>query len=424
MATLKLGSVDSEFLPKNKTKYLSPFHQSLNDTLKRKGMFRDEDQWRSFIPIDGKEVREVQQFLENTGFLRAGNVDGIFGYRTRAGVRLFQEYVRSIEGFEYKKGGIPGIGTPDGMVGKGTRFHMKRWEEEKLFCEWGKASSDNPSEEYTKWLNILKDTKKHFQEKAHKIIAKSDEYNTKLAKKNIKSDTRLLKDWTYGKDEIHLIGIRRNEDLKRSEVRENDDIFIFLLNGMVFKFWGSTDPNPGLKSTRKDEPFMIEGQHLYKLAWHMRSKATKAYQALKPLSGAGPLVFRDVTGNDALTEENMQRGLQGPNNSINIHWSGVGSWNFSAGCQVIAGKSYINHLDQVVDCSSYAAKNNDALTKKAGQRRLTKGAYNVVADLVSVYRPEGVNTVIYTLGRDNNLDNSKQFKKGHARKLLKRMKNV
>jgi peptidoglycan hydrolase-like protein with peptidoglycan-binding domain len=424
MATLKLGSVDTNSLPKNKEQYLSLFHQSLSETLKKKCMFRDEDCWRSFLTVNGNEVREVQEFLVSAGFLRASSVDGVFGYRTRAGVRLFQEYVRSMEGYEYKKGNIPGIGTPDGMVGKGTRFHMKRWQEEKLFCEWGKASSDNPSEEYTKWLKILKDTKEHFQEKTPKIIAMSEEYNTKLASRNTKSDTRFLKDWTYGKDEIHLIGIRRNEDLKRSEVRENDDVFIFLLNGMVFKFWGSTDPNPGLASTRKDEPFMIEGQHLYKLAWHMRSKAAKAYQALKPLSGAGPLVFRDVTGKDALTEENMEQGLQGPNNAINIHWSGVGSWNFSAGCQVIAGSSYINHLDEVVDCSSYAAKNNKALTKIAGQRRRTKGAYNVVADLVSVYRPEGVNTVVYTLGRDNNLDNSNKFKKGHARKLLKRMKNV
>lgn len=432
MALLRLGTVDKGSEPSNKYNFLLPFHASLTLGLRNKLMFRDEDQWRSFNSNAGKEVKETQEFLEKAGFLQAGNVDGIYGYRTRAAVRLFQEYVRSVEPKENKKG-YPDIGTPDGMVGNDTRKHFQRWrdtwtltaegkeQEGKLYCEWGKASSDNPSEEYTKWLGILENTKEHFKDKTPEIIKASDAYNLKLAAKGKSSDTRLLEKWTCSKNEIHLIGIRRNEDLKRSQIRENDDVFILLLNGMVFKFWGSTDPNPN-EAKRSDEAFLIEGQHLYKIAWHKISSQAKAYSALKPLTGPGPLIFRDEKGKDALTDENVKAGIQGPNNAINIHWSGVGSYNFSAGCQVIAGKSYINHLDEVVDCSSYAARNSKALKKVAGQKRKTKGAYNVVADLISVYRPKGLNTIVYTLGRDDNLDDSPDFKKGHAKKLLKRMK--
>jgi len=48
-------------------------------------------------PDQPMTVAAVQQALKTTGFFPGGKVDGICGYRTRAAMRLFQEYVRSVE---------------------------------------------------------------------------------------------------------------------------------------------------------------------------------------------------------------------------------------------------------------------------------------------------------------------------------------
>ena len=42
-------------------------------------------------------VAAVQQALQAIGFFPGGKVDGICGYRTLSAIRLFQEYVRSVE---------------------------------------------------------------------------------------------------------------------------------------------------------------------------------------------------------------------------------------------------------------------------------------------------------------------------------------
>jgi hypothetical protein len=39
----------------------------------------------------------IQQALKSAGFFPGGKIDGICGYRTRSAMRLFQEYVRSVE---------------------------------------------------------------------------------------------------------------------------------------------------------------------------------------------------------------------------------------------------------------------------------------------------------------------------------------
>ena len=48
-------------------------------------------------PQQKMTVAEMQQALNTIGFFPGGKVDGICGYRTRAAMRLFQEYVRSVE---------------------------------------------------------------------------------------------------------------------------------------------------------------------------------------------------------------------------------------------------------------------------------------------------------------------------------------
>lgn len=402
MATLKLGIADQGNQPTNLKEYLKSIHATLHPTLQKKSQFRDEAQWRSMQTIPGDEVKQLQRFLIKAGFLLPKGDDGVFGYRTRAGVRLFQEYVRSVEE-------MTDIGTPDGVVGKNTRKHIKRWSDGGMVSDWGQASIENQSIEFSRWMRILRSVHEGLKNQSNTIL---DMVNSHPKK----TDTLPISEWTFNDEDVHLLGIRRNYGKKQFR-RENDDVFILLINGMVFKFWGSCDPSAKMAG-RADEPFLVEGQHLYKIGWHKMSDRNKAYMALKPLS-VGTLVYRDRTNANALTDANVKAGLEGPNNSINIHWSGIGSANFSAGCQVIAGQSYINHHDKVIDCSGFASPSYANLR---GRPRKTKGAYNLLADLVAVYRPNNQNTVRYTLGRDENLNLTADFDMDFAANLLQRMK--
>ena len=159
---------------------------------------------------------------------------------------------------------------------------------------------------------------------------------------------------------------------------------------------GSTDPNPRL-AERSDEAYLVEGQHKYRFGWHKISSVNKVYKALRPYS-TGVLVFRDQNATNALTNENIQKGLDEPNTTINIHWSGDGDFNFSAGCQVIAGKSYIAPGGKRIDCRGYASESYAGLA--SGK---TRGAYNVLCDVTVCYMPLEVDTLWYTLGREENL---------------------
>jgi len=390
MTALRLGNVDKGNLPDSIPNFLEPYHISMDDNLKRKLKFRDEgnDKWADFKEVKGTKIQEVQQFLIDAGFMPKGNVDGVFGYGTKAAVRLFQEYVRTVEGKS-------NIGIPDGVVGQNTFRFIRHWKDKKtkdapeFVCDWGSASADNPSEAYAHWMSLLEKGKAHYSKK------KDDKILKHIEQFEQPTDTRKLSDWDTSKDTIHIIGIRRNQERSYVEKRENDDLFVLLLNGMAFYFWGSTDPNPGV-AKRIDIPFLIEGQHLYRFGWHRVNNATKTYKALRPAQH-GVLVFRDEDANQALTEADLVQGLDPePNKTINIHWSGIGTTNFSAGCQVIAGGSYINHKESIIDCKHFAATSYDEL----GGRK-TRGAYNLLADLILTYAPVGVQTLAYTLTRDD-----------------------
>ncbi len=81
---------------------------------------RDEGRWVAYKPLAAGEpmtVAALQQFLRDAGFRPHGEINGICGYRTTAGIFLFQEYVRTIEG-------IADIGYPDGQFGKVTLAHV------------------------------------------------------------------------------------------------------------------------------------------------------------------------------------------------------------------------------------------------------------------------------------------------------------
>ncbi|MEQ1744188.1 MAG: peptidoglycan-binding domain-containing protein [Saprospiraceae bacterium] len=399
-----LGSVDADAMPANKDEFFNRFHAALADPLKQKRQFRDEGNsaWSDFQPMQGNGVRQLQQFLLDAGFLaRPDAVDGIYGYTTQAGVRLFQEYIRTVRG-------DASIGVPDGVAGPNTLGFVEKWKQDNLgVCEWG-ASANAPSQEYKNWIALLEKAKSHFQTNPSPIRQRVEAY----AKP---TDTRKVNDWDVSPETIHLIGLRNGQEIFTGR-RENDDLFVLLIRGMVFKFWGSTDPNPNM-ADRKDIPFLIEGQHHYQFGWHKVSDEKTVYRALRPAS-VGVLVFRDKNADRILTEADIATGFEEtPNTTINIHWSGVGSANFSAGCQVIAGHSYINHKDSLVPCSTFAAVSYSEL----GSQK-TRAAYNVFTDLLLAYAPKGVRTIAYTLGRDETLRLSDAWKPEFVQETVMKMK--
>lgn len=387
--SLKLGTVDEGAVPADRAAFLEPYHEGMSEPLKKKLMFRDEANgvWRSFQPVPGTMVHALQQFLKDSGFMPKANVDGIFGYATQAAVRLFQEYIRSVEN-------DPSIGVPDGVAGPNTLNHVEKWRKDRsgkrhFVCAWGQTGAKRRSPEFQLWMALLKKANLYYAKHPDPILKQTESYP-------LPTDTQKMREWDLSPDTVHLIGIRRAQDVGAPK-RANDDLFVLLIRGMVFKFWGSTDPNPGL-ADRADIPFLVEGQHHYKFGWHKISDNNTIYRALRP-AGPGVLVFRDRNRDMALQDADIEQGLdKAPNTTINIHWSGIGTTNFSAGCQVLAGKSYLNHQRDLIDCAPFAAVSYPDLA--LGK---TRGAYNVFADLVLTYAPPGVHTLRYTLGRDESL---------------------
>lgn len=403
LSTLRLGAIDDEARPADVGAFFKRYHQDFYAaTPKARNHFRNEAN-SSWSPLVSSRtagyVLAWQTFLQGAGFLPYHQEPGLFGYATLAATRLFQEYIRTVEG-------IAEIGVPDGVVGPKSRAHALRWEQAGKVSHWWTGETPVASQEYNMWLQLLNDAKAHYLAEPHPVISR-------VAATPKTGDTRKIDDWAWNPEDIHLLGIRRNQE-KAEFNRGNDDLFVLLIRGMVFKFYGSTDPRPA--SSRSDEAYLVEGQHKYRMAWHKISDVAKVYKALKPYTGAGVMVFRDVTGANALTEANVNRGLSGPNNSINIHWTGVGRSNFSQGCQVIAGSSYLNSDNKLIDCSSFASPAYEGLSQGK-----TRGAYNVLCDLVMAYSPINHDVVWYTLGRDKVLDLNPNLGAQWAEMMVKNM---
>ncbi len=403
MNTITLGSCDVGKKPSDPKDFLKYYHGNedgkfgtiLKDSLQLRDDSRTE--WKSFKEKEGNEVIKLQQFLKRAGFMPRATVDGVFGYVTQAATRLFQEYVRTVKG----EAGM----VPDGRVGPITwKYINEQWGPAEI-CDWGRGwTATGPSQvsdEYQKWISLLKRAREHYKQQlnASLILSKVESYTRN-------SDTKKLDDWAFStqdnpKEEIHLIGITK-ENQNRHLVDELDDIFILLINGMVFKFWGSTDPRV---KGKLDKPFLVEGQHKYRFGWHRLSKDEKGryliYRAFKPYK-YGVLVVRNDRSDTtmAMDSADIERGLE-TNYTINIHWSGFGISNWSDGCQVIAGKSYINNRNEVVDCTSFAAGTYGDLNT-LGEAK-TKGAYNVLTDLILCYAPPNTDHINYTLGRESSL---------------------
>ncbi len=376
--SLKLGCADKGAIPGDQKAFFVKFHEA---PMLPQGKFRGEadNEWIPFSEAVG--VKDLQTDLRNFGFLTKGPIDGVFGYRTLGAVRLFQEYVRNYEG-------LADIGKPSGIVDEATAKHIARWKSGGKKCDWAATSPTAPTDDFKRWLSLLE-----------KIKARGPATKALQVVQNFsgKSDTLKVTEWDLNPAKIHLIGVRRKEWVA-TDVRANDDIFILLINGMTFKFVGSVDPNEKI-AARGDEPFIAPGQHKYRFGWHKQSDMQRVYRAWKPATDA-VLAFRDVDDDDTLTDQDLEKGLH-PNNSINIHWSGIGTSNWSAGCQVISGKKYMNHKGAQVDCSPYAAVTYGDLAA------MTKGAYNVMLDLIMIYADKiglAGDLLYYTLIYEKDLD--------------------
>ncbi|MFK7860376.1 MAG: peptidoglycan-binding protein [Granulosicoccus sp.] len=404
MSVIYLGHCDAGCVPSKPQTFLGRFHNVAGSAaLKDRVSFRDDDRstWRRFKEVSSGpfNVSDIHGFLHRAGFMPRARAVPVFDYVTQASVRLFQEYLRTMEGIAEM--------VPDGIVGQQTHKHMQRWQTQNQVCEW---ASGQPSKEYELWMKTLALAKNTYAVSRPSMIRKIDEYPGQ-------TDTRKVADWSFNSSDIHLIGIRSDEQVS-TDRRQSNDIFILLVNGQVFKFWGSTDPNAKMNSKRKDEAFLVEGQHKYRFSWHKVSEASKVYRALRPYKH-GVLVLRDRDFDNALTKKDIDVGFdKNTNHVINIHWSGIGASNWSAGCQVIAGKSYINPRGQAIDCSSFAATNYGQLNTT---HRKTKAAYNMLADLVLCYAKPSVDYLLYSLGRDESFKLTDAFEADYVKKTFSSM---
>jgi hypothetical protein len=410
---ITLGTYDSNVQPSALDEYIE-HAKKLTGVEKWENKLRGEKdgEWADFRPLSGSAmtVVDAQRFLKEAGIFPFGKVDGICGYRTLSAIRLFQEYVRTVEG-------EAGIGAPDGRMGPKTIAHAGRWRAKNQKVEWDSVSAANPSREYTQWMSLLHKVKE-------KYVASPNAMLRKLNEDTQPSDTIKVANWDFDPNKIHLIGVRRNEARPEAGEQKFDDAFVLLIRGLAFKFFGSTDP--GATENPEGFPFLTQGQHLYRFGWHKIGDLNRVFHALKPLSH-GVLVVRSK--DLVLTDADLAKKLE-PNITINIHWGGEGLFNvgkWSLGCQVIVGKGYIDHNDEVVNCSEYAATKYDQLGGKnsAGVYQ-TKGAYNVLTDLVAALSgaDQDDNVVRYMLIYERDLALSPEIGAGKADEIVTRLQAI
>lgn len=344
---------------------------------------RDRLKLQSYAPNAAQPmtVAQVQRALRTIGFFPGGRDDGICGYRTLSAIRLFQEYVRSVEGIADC--------IPDGRFGPASQAQLQRWVAEQRSSTWaatiaGWQAGSTAASEFTEWLGLLERVREKRLAQPGPVLERVNAFAGP-------SDTRKVAQWDFAaRGNMHLVGIRRQQVTGKF-----DDIFVLLAKGLVFKFQGSTEP--GATKDARGLPFLVPGQHDYHFGWHQRK-----YLALRPQS-QGVLVVRSKN-DQRLDEADLASGLEA-NATINIHWGGKGMLgninNWSEGCQVINGSIYVNPSDALVDCSAFAALNNAEVTANPAR---TRGAYNVLLDLVTALGSDLSPTVKYTLLTEPDLE--------------------
>lgn len=353
-------------------------------------------------------VAQAQTMLKQMGFLPGSSVDGICGYRTQSSIRLFQEYVRSVE---HK----PCV--PDGILGPQTYGHLKRWRNTGIKANWlatlqaweDKSLADSDCE-FNRWLEFLAQVKAHY-------LAKPSPMLNLVNLHDRASDTVKVADWDFSPEHVHVLGIRYGA---ANTTHKFDDVLVLLIKGLCFKFQASTDP--GYTRNPRGAPFLVQGQHRFQFGLH-QSK----YHALRPAKN-GVLVVRSKR-DFRLTDEDLSNGLEA-NTTINIHWGGKGVGRavnrWSEGCQIIAGSGYQNHCASIVDCSDYAALNNSEV--KDRRKKTTRAAYNVLSDLINALSSgiEPPGQVKYTLLLEDDLELSASIKEvvAKSRSEARRLYNI
>lgn len=365
---LKLGKVDEDkWTDIDSSTFFIDIHNI--GAIRGKKEFNSEGRWFPLEKIEGEGVANFQDFLIEKGFLVEPRIKGVFGYRTNAGARLWYEYMGTEE-----RGGTINVGAPDGAFGLTSRYHMLRYERDTIPPAWGGHSISNPTEEYLAWFERLERIKQELISKPPVSIEMVEAYQDS-------SSTLKLKDWDFSKNHVHIIGLRRNVDSQDRDTKL-DDVFVLLVNGLVYKFYGSTDPNPRMVG-RPDPAFLANGQHIFTKSWHKLSDIKKTYHALRPnlKIGQGVLTFRSIDGINGLSETDVRSSLH-TNPTINMHWSGVGTMNWSGGPQVIAGGAYINPYNKAINYKGRTAKSYSSLGSTGNKKFEHKGAYSVFTDLL------------------------------------------
>lgn len=386
---IKLGTFDGGTSEATRTAYLKQVEQLTRVPLSDVAAGVDRVALEQRVPDAAQtmSVAEVQTALTKIGFFPGGKADGICGYRTQSAIRLFQEYVRAIEHLDM---------LPDARFGPGTQKHLQRWLDSAQQSVWTPTitlwqTDSVPQGEYTAWLDLLAKAKQQY-------TASPDRMTQLVNASTTASDTKKVPQWDVSSRPVHIIGIRRRELSGKF-----DDIFVLLMKGLVFKFQGSTEP--GASDNPLGRPFLVHGQHDYHFGWHQRK-----YLALRPQS-AGVLVVR--SGKDTtLDPADLDRGLEA-NGTINVHWGGKGlkadvkTW--SEGCQVINGSAYLNPQNDLVNCAAFAALNNGEIASNPSK---TRGAYNVMLDLITALGSDLAPTVKYTLLEEDDLNLAPTLKQG------------
>jgi hypothetical protein len=145
-------------------------------------------------------------------------------------------------------------------------------------------------------------------------------------------------------------------------------------------------------------PFLCKGQHNYRFGFHrLKNGGEKSYRALRPAT-RGVRVVRDSDHDKKpSTGDSLDPAV---NPTINLHWSGRGTTNWSAGCQVIGGAVYLDHRPHTIDCWNHAAVTYSELGKNKN-----RGAYDLMFSWITVCSPDitKTGTIPYTLIEENEL---------------------
>ena len=381
MTTLRLGHFDSGRAPGSWRDYISRYHE--NTRAMHQDRFRDDRNgaWRRPVSRPGNPVAALQTQLRTLGYLPHGDIDGIFGYRTQAGVRLFQIYARH-------QGLLAAHEAADAVVGPKTRRALQAAAANGATCRWTRPTRGK----IRRWPALIA---------AAQDLVEDQYANTHPELLDDTSDTRPPSLWTVHRAPVHLLALRRTSwaaSLTDTGRRLNNDVFVLSTGGRDLCFFGSTDPDPTMSSNPNGAPFLVKGQHRYRFGFHrMRDGAEKSYRALRP-ARTGVRVIRDTDRDLRLSASD--RLDPDPNRTINIHWSGRGTTNWSAGCQVIAGAVYLDDKQQAIDCWDHAA------VSYGGLGRGDRGAYDVFMSLLSVVSPDitTAGEVPMTLLEEQDLD--------------------